>query len=800
MRNILKIVQLLFVFVLCSCAENIIDLDAESDDVKGVPQDIINPEYVAIDWSKTHLLENDTVTGRVVVSLNDDTRKLKEGSVFTIIDPDKPGVKVVSNIKNSNDKIELQTIKGNLTDIFANVEFELVCSPGAQSRASNSAETIAPYAVAMTDASGNTQWVKTSIGTEEDIELKLFDNSGMEVASWGPDAKIWFSELKSSLKMSYGIRFNFGLRREYFQQDKDKVIKMYRSRMLKCESTASVGFGADMVLEGQIKGKKEIRPEDEIQWHKNIPTPGMRPILFMVMGVPVEITPKVDMMRGSEMTFEGEASFKAVARLNTNYSIKASWDMSKDDPYSFSSDYQEPTISYDGTSVSAKAHANVRLWYYPSIKFYFYDIVGPVIDIKPYIGVDANGGFKLSVGDHGDDYCGSQWATLFGIDARADIAISSWGYETDRWFKTEFKNICEFDLYRSPINIKFASATPNKVEPGRTMVVNFDVMDKALLWECPSKFPIVVRFTGNGKLEQEYVLTESGQAHAIWTPDSEDDKLTATIYDGYGKVIAYDVFNGEKKESLNLLSIGDAVFFKYDELGRIVNYQDSEGEYEFQYDSDGLQSIVLKDDYEMIIVTDLVFTQDGYIKSFREVGDDNFSGQGTVEYDEEGHPKKLILKDSDGFYATSNWEWQDGNLIKMTYSNNEGMNETVKYSYTSQENPLNMWSLATAGNSMGFLIFTNYLGKGSDRLPDSVNFELSDDGDKVVGEVDVACGLNSDGSIRKEVIRSGNDILYQFEYVYGSEMDFKGSYRSQKKYKGTDGDFRKYFFGKKKRY
>ena len=118
MKKYCIINSLLIVFFsifIGSCVENIVNLD--EDDVKDIPQDIVSPYYVPIDWDSTELIENDSVSGKVILSLTPQTEMISEGSVISIIDPLNPGIKIITKAIRNGETIQLEKIKGDLTNI-----------------------------------------------------------------------------------------------------------------------------------------------------------------------------------------------------------------------------------------------------------------------------------------------------------------------------------------------------------------------------------------------------------------------------------------------------------------------------------------------------------------------------------------------------------------------------------------------------------------------------------------------------------------------------------------------------------
>lgn len=779
MKKYCIINSLLIVFFsifIGSCVENIVNLD--EDDVKDIPQDIVSPYYVPIDWDSTELIENDSVSGKVILSLTPQTEMISEGSVISIIDPLNPGIKIITKAIRNGETIQLETIKGDLTNIFANVEFTLDYSPESKIHDGRSQITAQPKAIGEEIEGGRYVW-KTIITTPKPKSMSIFDIDGYEIPLGDDSFTVKFSELNSIINMNYRISFNFGMRKEHIIEDVKGIVKMYKNQQIKAALHSAFNLELNMVLEGEGKYEKHMEIEDFVPVFKGKPLKTLKiHLLFDIAGVPIPVVINIKPLAGGVYDFKGSAGFEGIARMNNYFIFDALWDMSKENPYTMMPQFTGPTLDVKGSNFHCNGNADLKIWFYPSTSFYVYDILGPVLDIKPYIRIISNIGGHVTGFDYTNDYQGFKLDERFGMDARADISsrIMGLGNENGRWFDTKFNNIFEKNLFSLPTKIEFASATPNKVEAGRAMVVNFDVkwsiLDK---WDqpIPSNISIPVKFIGNGSIDKVISYTENGTAHVIWTPSSDDDVLCAVLYDGNGKVIDSEYFNGEKKdEDKHLVQIGDIVKMEYDVLGRIISYQDTENDVKFSYNNDGLYAITLMDGTDPVILSDFVFTQEGYLLSFTNKGD-GIEGDCKISYNEDLQPISMTMHDSDGFSATINWRWELGKIKEMLYKNNEGLKEVIKYQYADsfpQMNPLKQWSWCTSSGTMSFLNFSKLMGLGSEMIPTGIVYTTNEYGQSVSMTMKLACGF--DGyNIRKEVVAIENLDPIEIEYVYSSPMD-----------------------------
>ena len=114
--------------------------------------DVVNPDYVPIDWEKTKLHEIDEENGRYSFDASSETENLKPGSILTIDADTASYIVIVKKLKRDNGKISIEARKGDLCDIFANTEFTL--STGGESARNSSKNVMLPQKISFLDIDG----------------------------------------------------------------------------------------------------------------------------------------------------------------------------------------------------------------------------------------------------------------------------------------------------------------------------------------------------------------------------------------------------------------------------------------------------------------------------------------------------------------------------------------------------------------------------------------------------------------------------------------------------------------------
>lgn len=152
---VLMALLLLFTFNACS-SDSSEEVLSEKEEPEVPPEkyenDVVNPDYVPIDWKKTKLHEVDEENGRYSFDASSETKNLKPGSILTINADTVSYIVIVNKLKRDNGKISIEARKGDLCDIFANTEFTL--STGGQSAKNSSKNVILPQKISFLDIDG----------------------------------------------------------------------------------------------------------------------------------------------------------------------------------------------------------------------------------------------------------------------------------------------------------------------------------------------------------------------------------------------------------------------------------------------------------------------------------------------------------------------------------------------------------------------------------------------------------------------------------------------------------------------
>lgn len=526
--SILYFCILIFSAGLYSCSEDddfVNGNDMEDEEL----QDIINPQYVPVDWTTAKLLMCDTLAGKYVMTKTVETSQIKQGSVL-VVDMDTTGLIIrVNEVVDNANEINLKAERGTIADIFANIDFTLSTSDDIVSRGRN---VFYPEKIICRDNAGQLmsrtsfskpiwEWSGNFDGTT------IYRNSAVH---------LYYSKANMNISYNLDMHFNFG-QRGIGQETRDK----FRAEVLEVEAALVGAWDANFMVQADVSGTCTYDEGEDLVKHNLIAPISIK---FLVFGVPVWIDLTADLYRHVKLTCEGEAS--AYTGISNNilgkfgFNWKQQNEISKITEFENNTDIVPPTITGSG-------RIDAKVWLYPRVRLTLYGIIGPSFDIKPYIGTEARGGFKITMGGASSDFFAWSLRNYCGVDFNAGLSLMFMNYETKRQELGNL-NIIDKDLYKSPYRIELSSA-PNKVNVGESANISFVVKDYDYIFNRTTITPLaqIIKFESSGALSNEYGITNNGIASVTWIPSNNDDILYGTLYDYQGEIIdrvEYSVANG----------------------------------------------------------------------------------------------------------------------------------------------------------------------------------------------------------------------------------------------------------------
>lgn len=535
---LLPLLLLLLYFASCSKEDESNSLPTKEE----YESEVINPDYVPIDWEITRLLECKPDEGVYSFRSSASTASLRAGSVLTI-DADTTGyIVIVKQITRDGDVVRIKTKPGTLCDIFANTEFTLASSEQVVTRVND--KVYYPESITYWDSDGELKSIdiattRSGVSLTENLWSWGKDFSGGELFS-GDNYKLYLKKASFKVGVDLNLTLSFGQRT--LSTSTAEAFVQYQSKALKVSASIIGTASTEQTLQFDVWGEyHNLNQQDEL-WKRNMFKP--IDIKFRIGYVPVYIRLNADLYRGASFDVEGKMSAymgytdTATGRLGISWQQETGYKSVSEFKNDFNLIY--PTIEGQG-------EINAKAWFYPRIQLWLYGIIGPSFDIKPYLGTHVDGGFKEELLNSSNDFCAWSLRNFTGLDVAAGLSFAFLGHEIDN-YTTPNINVIDKTLYRSPYDINIVSSSSEKVEADIKNSVYFEVYDVDSLFnrKLLTPLPQIVKFEGNGYLSSKYGITSKGKVSVDWIPDSAADTLYAILYNSDGSKLKQTKFFGKE--------------------------------------------------------------------------------------------------------------------------------------------------------------------------------------------------------------------------------------------------------------
>lgn len=494
--------------------------------------DIVNPNYVPIDWDDATLVASDDSLGNYQIQFEGEVPDVQPGSIITIDQDTVVRYVFVSTVDVDGNTVSVATTEAYLTDIFADVDFTLTTDESGKSTARGN--VFYPVSAYILDEQGVFRGLDMKRSRDWGFTHDLWQfgaNYDGEVLSSGNNYSIYMERMNFNFDLDIEMYMNFS-GRDVLEMVGD-LIERYRSRILNVNAAFHGTFYTEQRLRCDIWGSCSWTPEYEI-WKHNLFHP-LR-VRFLVYGVPVILKLNSDLYRQVQVTASGEIS--AYTGFADNADGRLGFEWSQRDGISPVATFSN-TFDLTPPTVEGRGNIQGKVWAFPRVRVLLYDIVGPSIDFKPYLTTTLSGGFKEELLGQDNDFCAWSLDCNTGLDAACGLSVMHpvfSGYEIQN-YSTPNWNIIDRPLYHSPKRIQKVSVTGSR----QTKTATFNVFDQNYLFntEVLTPLPQFVKFEANGQLSSEYGIAHNGQVTVNWTPAS-NDILYAKLYDINGNVMSWD--------------------------------------------------------------------------------------------------------------------------------------------------------------------------------------------------------------------------------------------------------------------
>ncbi len=389
----------------------------------------INPEFVPINWEETSVTSYDDSTGNYQIQFNGSVPDIHPGSVIAI---DRDTVVLYRFVTSANvmgNTVNVTTVEGSLTDIFANTELTLTTLPEGKTKAKGI--ILYPVEAHLLDDKGGYQAIEINLQRKDDTRFTenlwtgmLYNLDGTTLFS-GNNWSVTLERMNASIGIDLEMFLNFGARTEH--EFVDNLIDRYRSKALKIEAALVGKFNTEQMIRFDAQGSFSFTPDYDL-WKHNLFPPAS--IKFMAGPVPIVLTLRSDLYRQVEASGSGEIS--AYTGFSDHAEGRVGFEWSQRDGITPKTSF-ENTFSFIPPTLEGRGQVQAKVWVFPRIKVMLYDRVGPSFDFMPWMSDTVRGGFREQTMGQTNDYCAWTLDHYAGLDLRCGLSRNHifFGYEVD---------------------------------------------------------------------------------------------------------------------------------------------------------------------------------------------------------------------------------------------------------------------------------------------------------------------------------------------------------------------------------
>ena len=475
---------LLLAFVYsCQKSENPAPEENE-DNIPPAPAEIvISDNYLPLTQQNSTCTAYDTLSGAVEMYISDTTLVPKMGNVI-VVDLDTLGaIRRITSVENlSSGSYRFTTEHATMGDIFEKGIFALSTSNEPSTRAG--IPVFKPVEMIYREKDGTIiktkgEITKRLLTREVDLSLnfsRFFHNE--EDQEGCPVSLGTGSSIFSSLDLT--MQFNF--------DKKSDLISKYSNNLVEfkawLEGNVDVGINVNISAENGYEWSKEVILE------KNFYNPPA--IKYIVLGVPIWVKCRADLY--GELTASIGGKCKASIGAKCNLNGKAGFEYIQNSKSI--KNFNEFSVSAEPVAPSLSGELSLQnsLCVYPKVNVFLYSLIGPVLDVKPYLSHGFTYGSEVNLVDKKD-----KTAPTLSYCAEAGINIAA-KLHLNPFDKNGTKDIAALDInfkkeiYRSPHKIEKKEV---KTAEGGEKKVVFEVYDTLATQKkvVPTTIPIPVVVT-----------------------------------------------------------------------------------------------------------------------------------------------------------------------------------------------------------------------------------------------------------------------------------------------------------------
>ncbi|MBQ8502527.1 MAG: hypothetical protein IJ494_09625 [Bacteroides sp.] len=544
----------LLLVLLCACSkDNTLVPPGEDDDNNGndTPTEItLSDEYLPLTDENATFSNYDEKNGSVEITISDPTLVPQVGQVFVVTGEAMGAIRRITAVNTKTQPYKVQTEQAVMGDIFKSGTFTLSTSTLTNDAVTRSGRNVYhPTRIVYMEGD--------SIQTRGTITKRLLEEE-LELVELPP---LWTSiDGKSSLAFNAGtietsldieLDFNFDNVKQLVNNYKSNLIEM--SASLVGEVNASLGLTFTSSGGFEEESKEVVTQKDFIRpvgaWFSVGPPPG----------VPVYVSCRTDLLGDCELKVEGEFTATVGAEYNLRTEAGFRYSQATNSLSHFSE--TEESIEAVPPTLTAELSIETKASAYPRVYVYLYGLVGPVIDIKPFLKQEGKGSLEMNLGENKIGASLTYGASI-GMDLKSTLHLNPFIRSNEKDIEGYEDELFCWEFYRSPHKVKKKSESTfgsNQV----TFVV-YDTLacaETIIPTSLPS--PVVVSShkygsdgedenedaTGVGTIVQVQCANENGEV-TVSCPSNTMKTIKAAVYDERGTQISKDTHDVDIRELL----------------------------------------------------------------------------------------------------------------------------------------------------------------------------------------------------------------------------------------------------------
>lgn len=479
-------------------------------------------------------VEYNEQTGETIIEFKGETiPNVERGQAFVLPETYNYGIRIITEKEINGNKIELKTQKGNMCDLFKDIDFTLTSNPDAiQGEARSARHRIyTPAKIIAHTKTGKVILYDNRI-ISRDVEATIkkpifefgenFDNYELFSSSAG---RLYWEQCNYAISMDGVFTFSFG--KEIRDGRVVGVPKKFSAELVG-------NYDANLLLKYEMS--KEYSFEEEKILDESIL---YKTFVFYPNGIPVPVTIDTHMGKRSEFTAQAKVQVGAGFSMNGEARWGVAYENGQINPiHSFSSSFEahKPQIDVEGSLTG-------KVSFFPSINIKLFDFIGPIIEPMPYVKEDfkVQGTIERPI---------SGWSNLLssGMDLRLGLLMDFLMFGQQEW-KSDIINLKKQPLIAMPARIRPISPV-NGTPTSLGTLHNVECCVEGYNYLNAGFFPCAgawIDMANNG-LSETIVSNTSGMIHE----------------QGAVNKIGFKIVSGAGSCGLSYYEIEDQIFTKWD--------------------------------------------------------------------------------------------------------------------------------------------------------------------------------------------------------------------------------------------